>query len=84
MKIILYTTLGCHLCEQALGLLQHCQARGRSFIIESVEISDSDDLVARYSIRIPVISTASQGQELGWPFDLESLEAFLDKPAAPN
>ena len=84
MKIILYTTLGCHLCEQALGLLQHYQARGRSFIIESVEISDSDDLVARYGIRIPVISTASQGQELGWPFDLESLEAFLDKPAAPN
>tara|TARA_B110000503_G_scaffold22529_1_gene34937 strand:+ start:2987 stop:3232 length:246 start_codon:yes stop_codon:yes gene_type:complete len=78
MILTLYTTLGCHLCEQALGLLQQSQAQGRSMIIQEVEISDSDDLMMLYGIRIPVIKTDRADTELGWPFDAHGLTQFLD------
>jgi glutaredoxin len=78
VKIILYTTLGCHLCELALHLLQSQQTQGRDLQIVEVEISEDDGLMARYGIRIPVISVADA--ELGWPFDDKRLAQFLDNP----
>ena len=78
MILTLYTTLGCHLCEQALELLKESQARGRTLTIHSVEISDSDDLIALYGVRIPVIKTHYSNTELGWPFDSATLDQFLD------
>ena len=76
MKIALYTTLGCHLCEQALALLHEAQGCGYCFEITKVEIADSDQLIEKYGIRIPVISN-EDGNELGWPFDSATLSAFL-------
>ena len=80
VKIILYTTLGCHLCELALDLLHQAQqaqqAQGRDLQIVEVEIADDDELMERYGIRIPVLRVADA--ELGWPFDAEGLEQFLD------
>lgn len=65
--LILYTTLGCHLCERAKDelwpVLEHFGWR-----LEEVDIADSDTLMARYGIRIPVIARADSGAELGWPF----------------
>ncbi|MFT4853604.1 MAG: hypothetical protein ACI8PP_001968 [Candidatus Pseudothioglobus sp.] len=82
MKIILYTTLGCHLCELALHLLQAQQAKGRDLQVLEVEISDDDDLIERYGIRIPVlrVNHAGADAELGWPFNENRLEEFLDNP----
>ena len=80
VKIILYTTLGCHLCEQALHLLQHAQqaqqTQGRDMQIVEVEIAEDDALMERYGIRIPVLRVADA--ELGWPFNSEGLEQFLN------
>jgi len=76
MKVLLYTTSGCHLCEQALVLLQELQP-SMGFLIEAVEIADSDDLIEAYGIRIPVIQYANSTDELGWPFNSEQLAAFL-------
>ena len=73
MILTLYTTLGCH-----LGLLQQAQAQGRTMTIQEVEISDSDDLMNLYGIRIPVIKTDRAEAELGWPFDARELTQFLD------
>lgn len=75
-RILLYTTLGCHLCEQALSLLEALPEQA-SFELELVDIADDDGLVERYGIRIPVIQRVDNGQELGWPFDLQQLGAFL-------
>jgi glutaredoxin len=76
--ITLYTTLGCHLCELALHLLQQAQqAQGRDLQIVEVEIADDDALMERYGIRIPVVCVADT--ELGWPFDDEGLGQFLNK-----
>ena len=77
MNVTLYTTLGCHLCEEALQLLQQVQQAGTELQVSEVEIADSDELIERYGIRIPVVADESGG-ELGWPFDLAGLQTFLE------
>ena len=79
MNVQLFTTVGCHLCDDALSLLNRYQRLERLCIeIEKVEISGSDNLVAAYGIRIPVVKKSTGELELGWPFDLEELSRFLE------
>lgn len=80
MEIKLYTTQGCHLCEQALALLLHARDNGYELEISEVEIADSEPLMARYGIRIPVIQPTASDRELGWPFSYEDLERFINNP----
>ena len=79
MKVNLYTTLGCHLCEQAHALLVELQQEGMAIEIDSIEIADSDELMEKYGIRIPVVTLASgeDAKEIGWPFTLDELRTFL-------
>jgi len=85
MLIHLYTTLGCHLCEHALALLNELEeSNGMTINLVQVEISDSDSLMQQYDIRIPVIKIVSNGAELGWPFDLSQLSEFLLQNRDPN
>jgi len=78
-EIKLYTTLGCHLCEQALAmfdyLCQHNPDINNRYTIKLVEISESDNLVEEYGIRIPVL--AKSNSELAWPFEFEELQVWL-------
>ncbi len=67
MRISLFTTAGCHLCEQAFELLQ-LVSTSYSLDIVAVEIGDDDKLVEQYGIRIPVLQF-EDGEELNWPFD---------------
>ena len=76
-KLKLYTTLGCHLCDNALALINDYNLHNTPLVIEEVEISESDVLIERYGIRIPVIQFSSGGNELGWPFDKNELELFI-------
>ena len=69
------TTLGCHLCEQAEQLLTALQADGLEMDIVPVEIANDEVLMDRYGIRIPVVRVSDR--ELGWPFNLETLQGFL-------
>ena len=68
MKLILYGTSACHLCDIAEQILIHCQERGQGFSYEKLDISESDTLFERYGERIPVLQNPS-GDELGWPFE---------------
>lgn len=77
MTVNLYTTVGCHLCEQALGMLKELQINGHSLEICEVEISESESLMQAYGIRIPVITTDQRDDDLGWPFSREELEVFI-------
>ena len=77
MNVKFYTTLGCHLCEDALQLLKNITEEGHHLETELVEISDSDELMRRYGIRIPVVARNSDNAELGWPFNQEQLFCFL-------
>ncbi len=75
--IKLMTTLGCHLCEEAHTMLVYCQEQGLNFDILPVEISESEELVENYGVRIPVLQHSAHNQELGWPFDMDQLQRFL-------
>ena len=77
MNIRLYTTLGCHLCGEALALVHLLQGQGMDIGIEEVEIADSDELMKRYGIRVPVIAREDD-EEIGWPFNLSELAHFLN------
>ncbi len=72
----LYTTLGCHLCEQALAIV-HPLVLEKGITLQLVEISESESLVEQYGIRIPVIHLEGQEEELGWPFDRVAAENYL-------
>ncbi len=79
MKLLkLYGTQGCHLCEEAEQLLQQwvMHAPGR-FDLVTVDIVGDDALFERYGVRIPVVLHPESGRELGWPFDMRVLDAFL-------
>lgn len=70
-SLYLYSTSGCHLCEQAEALLQPMLRAGKLHL-QIVEISHDEELVRRYGVRIPVLG-GQDGQgvwrELHWPFD---------------
>ena len=72
-KVRYYTKYGCPLCDEGLAIL--CAFDGIS--IESVDIEDSDEVYAAYAVRIPVIQQVDTGEELGWPFDRDSVSRFL-------
>lgn len=76
----LYTTLGCHLCEQAEEMLR-AQEQDVSLDWAAVEIADSDALVEAYGIRIPVVRCTGSGEELGWPFTGEALRDWIKAQA---
>ena len=81
MKLQLFTTLGCHLCEQAEQIVAELQQTSHPELrLSSVEIADEPDLFERYGIRIPVVKLESHEDDLGWPFTKAMLIAYLDQP----
>lgn len=75
LHLTLYTTDACHLCEQALALLEPWLAKGMKLAL--VDIAEDDLLMARYGVRIPVVASPS-GTELGWPFSAEGLASWIN------
>ncbi len=73
-RLILYSTEGCHLCDEALALLGPVVGETA---VQIVEIADDDSLLERYGTRIPVLRERESGRELDWPFGAGELQAFL-------
>lgn len=74
--VTIYGKPDCHLCDQALAVLERL-ARERSFDIEQRDITEDDRLHRAYFERIPVI--VLDGQELSDYFvDEERLREALD------
>lgn len=76
--LLLYTTEGCHLCEKAEQQLEFLRQQG---IVdwEPVEISESDELIESYGIRVPVVGEKGGGREIGWPFELGQLHQWVNE-----
>lgn len=74
--LYLYTTLGCHLCEQCKVILWPALERA-NLQLKEVEIADDDLLVERYGVRIPVIQLQGESEDLGWPFTESDLQQYL-------
>jgi len=71
--LVLYGTLGCHLCEQAEKLVQSVT----DAVVSVVEITDDGELLERYAVRIPVLQRLDNSEELGWPFDAAAIRHWL-------
>lgn len=74
--IFLYSTPGCHLCEIAWDLLVPLVST-LPLRLEEVDIAESDDLIGRYGVKIPVLKFADSDEELDWPFDAVQASGFL-------
>jgi hypothetical protein len=72
----LFGTSACHLCEVAEAMLAAQLAAGGDYRVVVVDISESDELFARYGTVIPVLRRPD-GRELNWPFGDEELGRFL-------
>jgi glutaredoxin len=72
MKLVLYGTTCCHLCEEAEAVLHAVGVEA-----EHIDIADDDVLLEKYGVRIPVVKRDDTGAELGWPFNDITLKQFL-------
>lgn len=70
----LYGTSGCHLCDNALAIIQPLLLRF-DVLLTQIDISGNEALEDQYGIRIPVL--ACNGKELGWPFNAAEVEELL-------
>jgi glutaredoxin len=59
--VVLYTRPGCHLCDDALAILERVRA-DLPFALEARDIERDDALLARYLERIPVVEV--DGEEV--------------------
>lgn len=69
---ILYSSEGCHLCEQAYALCLPILAEN----INVVDILDDDKLVKLYGVHIPVLIRQDNQKALYWPFNSANIEAL--------
>lgn len=70
--LILYSTSHCHLCEEALEILNHF-SQTHMIEFKIVEIADDEILLDRYGTRIPVIQNTRTKQEVNWPFSVRDI-----------
>lgn len=73
--LTLYGTTACHLCEAATHEL--APLAGNGLHPREQDITESDALMERYQLRIPVLRREDTGAELDWPFDLATAMLFL-------
>lgn len=72
LKLKLFGTAGCHLCDDAVLLLSSFD-----FItIEYIDIADHIQWQPKYSVLIPVLYHAESGNELFWPFNYDDVNLF--------
>lgn len=69
-KYKLYSSEGCHLCEQALALYEQVHTLNELTVIDIVE---DDKLVELYGISIPVLEKADNEEKLFWPFTADDI-----------
>lgn len=74
--LTLFSTSACHLCEQAEALILPELARAQQQLV-CKDISESDQLMQRYALSIPVLRRDDTAAELNWPFTASEIQAFL-------
>ncbi|MFV1873311.1 MAG: glutaredoxin family protein [Oleiphilus sp.] len=90
-QFLLLSTPACHLCEEALSLLQDLHAQLISlasesgfsidnnalFFIEEVDVAEDSGMIEQYGQRIPVLISPDKKVELNWPFDIQQAYEFI-------
>ena len=75
LQYILYGTANCHLCENAINVIQLTNADIDLLVID---IMDNHELYTRYERIIPVLKCVQTGVEIQWPFQHNSLMQFFN------
>jgi Glutaredoxin-like domain (DUF836) len=70
IRLNLYSTSHCHLCDLAIALVNNTLPKAKLSIIE---ITDDDILLARYGILIPVLQRIDNDAEINWPFTAKDI-----------
>jgi len=81
MRLFLYHTLGCHLCELAEVAVQQVLDAAPALAqvqLEKIDIALDEQLLARYGTTIPVIKLEQVPDSLGWPFEPATVAAYLN------
>lgn len=76
--LTLYSTLGCHLCENAKQVLWPVLSEA-GLQLQEVDIAEDDHLQEQYAIRIPVIRLQNATEDVGWPFDGDDVRRYLER-----
>ena len=75
--VTIYSRAGCHLCEDALNILQGLQSELK-FEIEVIDIAGNIDLEKLYGEQIPVIHINGEHHDF-WRVDPERFRSSLEK-----
>jgi len=76
-EVLLYGTLGCHLCDDAFLLGK--DALPDNVVIRHVDIVEDEGLINSMANRIPVMKVGDL--ELNWPFEKKDIQnAWRQRP----
>jgi hypothetical protein len=73
-SLTLYSSPGCHLCDQARLLIARLE---QQLFYTEIDISGDDLLISQYGELIPVLRDNDSGKELYWPFEEAEIERFV-------
>jgi hypothetical protein len=76
VSLIIYTTIGCHLCELAEAEIGQVY-RQLPTPVTPVDIAKDERLINRYGMRIPVLYNRNTGAELDWPFSAKGIMDWI-------
>jgi len=74
VQLNFYTTIGCHLCDDAKQLLEQIKSPIK---INEIEIADDDALIEQYGTLIPVVTIQDTEKALNWPFTLMDIQDLI-------
>ncbi len=77
MKLLLFGTMGCHLCEEADAIVAACDKKNT--VIETIDIAEYEQWQDKYAIHIPVLYHPETEKELGWPFTQMQVQTFINE-----
>jgi hypothetical protein len=77
MKLLLFGTMGCHLCEEADVIVAACDTKNT--VIESIDIAEHEQWQDKYAIHIPVLYHPETEKELGWPFTQNQVQNLINE-----
>ena len=72
-ELVLYTGIGCHLCDQVAAMLRDMGIEWTAVIIDA-----NPELERKYAVRIPVLYLPDTGKELFFPFSEKQVREFLE------
>ncbi|WP_020409452.1 glutaredoxin family protein [Hahella ganghwensis] len=82
IDLMLYGTLGCHLCDDAQGIINEVLEANPAIadivFLNYADISESDKMMTLYAERIPVLGCRQSEEELNWPFDHQAFVDYLN------